>query len=205
MPIFAKDLFAGAAGTNLNAHTPDIGTAWTYNSGSGMLRNGGGGAYASTTGFKLLNIDGTPPLNDYFVQATINVKTVISTDVFGLSARLPNSGLASGIYALYDRTNAWYIIIENGGSNTSSASAAPADGAVFQLQVLGNQATLRVDGVVKCGPFTMASSPSGRAGICIQTSGVADTTTTGTHLTDFSAFIKDIPYVKTDQLAYMRI
>lgn len=79
---FAQDTFAGTGGTHLQAHTDNLGNAWTQLDTTGTFLNlTGGGALNSSTGGgnqQIYNDAATPTCADYSVLATLTLNTSVA-------------------------------------------------------------------------------------------------------------------------------
>ncbi len=106
-PVFVKDTFTDTAGTDIASHTPDVGGAWTYRSGSTgdlVIDNNNRLRTASAADCRI--IDATVPSSpDYVVQADITQVTNSTSTEFNIMGR-------------YDlATDNWYAIHFYNGNN----------------------------------------------------------------------------------------
>jgi hypothetical protein len=96
-PYLLQDLFAGTNSTNLAAHTMNVGSGWTTQSG-GFQLNGSGQAIATGTGLCLDTANAGA--SDADVSVTLNLSTLS-----------PFSGIV-GRYQ--DINNHWLLVLDNG-------------------------------------------------------------------------------------------
>jgi len=192
MAEFLYDSITGANGTNITAHTGELGATNSYQpQGAGTVLINNNAAYC-TGGPAYVITSGTPDTADYTVEAVVDVKSVIADTVTNgcvLFLRLPATG------------SAWIAVLFNGeycavawDGNLGSLISAPLSVGqhVVRVSVAGTSVNVYFDGVLN--QTVTASSPTakGKAGYGWQS---AITTTTGIHIMSVIAYdaVVDIP------------
>lgn len=186
------DLFAGAVGTLLTAHTPDVGGPWSNGTDAAMVLDGAGSCYQPTTTGEDNPTALTPPLASptQLVQARV-VR-------FSPAGPLANTGIVaryqddSNYYQVtyhpdYDLVILWRRLAA-GKTDLADYPAVITDGQSIGLGLYlnGDQLTVLLAGEPQT-PVTDAELPdAGRAGL-FNRHGADITANTGTHLADFIA------------------
>lgn len=143
------DNFAGANNTNLTAHAPDIGTAWTKVVGTpNLLLDGAGKVKASATGTDrtIYTVAPAPSSANYAVECQIDTWSTTATKDVSLIGRLVDSSnfysariwcVSSGVYGAQLRK---YV----GGTATilTGVSIMPTVGQKFRLKMVGSTISL---------------------------------------------------------------
>jgi len=189
---FATDLFAGTNGTDLNAHTADLGGSWTRQTTNGAFKlDGSGRVYCSHNDGGPLDcytIGATPPSADYTVRGTFHAVDSNSYR-FGLVSRFVDNAhyycveFSNGVFAL-EKNNSGLSII--GTPTTFSFNLFSTNDAVVDLIIAGTALTVKINGVTRITATDSSYASAGHAGL--YTSGSATTQTTGVHLMAFHAF-----------------
>jgi uncharacterized repeat protein (TIGR01451 family) len=189
-----SDSFTGAAGTVLSSRSGEIGASWSVygsptttavlSNENRVRRNG--------SGFAMYTASGVPPSADYSLQTDINVKSVLSQDSIGLTART-TSGDNFYLARLFinGTTTTWDLLKVVNGTPTVLASTPVALSAgqnhTLKLNVVGSLLTMWANGSqiasLNDGSLTAAGSPGLRFGYGGATG--APTNTAGLHADNF--------------------
>jgi hypothetical protein len=197
------DTFDGTAGTELSAHTPNVGGTWgpqpgfSPGAGSTTVLDGTGGMQSRSTGNGAVQNSQVPPSGSYTLEATFHKYSTIASEAAEVSGHASTSGdtciyfqwvEASGVFRLGHRVSGANTILQ-----TSSATTW-ADGTekVLRLQLtISGSDTLAagfVDGV-QVGTTQTISTASlqgpGRAGL---RQSLPQTATTGIHCINLRGF-----------------
>lgn len=168
MATFASDVFTDANGTDLNAHTPDVGGSWTKNQSTITIQSNRtqgslfAGAYYSN--------NGTPNSADYDVSADITFVTAAGSGLAGVQARVAGGAHFNTYVALYDAGNNRYELRRYSAGalsslGTSAYTYAQNETHTIKLRVNGSQITMFVDGVSLIDVSNGDISAAGLAGI----------------------------------------
>jgi len=186
---FFNDTFTGSLGA-LAGTSSDSGGTWSIHPTSvdGTLRSGAGIYHPTTNPASLMINSQTPPDADYYVEGDLLVKTVIASAVSGVNGRM--DGTAATFYGLRYNGSSFILFKSNAGTLTALATytATQPTGvtAVLRLEMLGDQISGYVDGVLRCGPVTDTDITAvGKIGTRMYGSNA--TTSTGQHLESMRA------------------
>jgi hypothetical protein len=151
MPFDVIDLFSGSAGTLLEAHTPDVGAAWsTGNSykytGSVVKLDGSGGVYSDTSNPSLYT---TPTTLAGTVHHIIAVYEFLTDLGAGFNVNLPIYTGNNG--ALVDNRVAY----ENGVWTLSGLTSASAVTQNFAFPASGTKVSIRITPNDSASPRTV--------------------------------------------------
>lgn len=192
MAEFLYDTFTAANGTNITAHTGELGATNSYQpAGAGTVLINDNAAYASAAPAYVITT-GTPDTADYVVEAVVDVKSVIP-DVISkgcvLFARLPASG-SSWVALLFN--GAECVFAANGSLSTIEAAVLSVGQHVVRIVVSGTNFYAYFDGVLTNSMTNATPTDKGKAGYGWQT---ALTTTVGIHIQSIIAYdaVVDIP------------
>ncbi len=166
MGVFASDQFAGTAGTDLTAHTPNVGGSWAQVSGiTGVIKLiGDGTAKGDSGGDSLYYNNGTPGAADYTVEADLT--QVSNLDVVGICARLSTGAKTMYVGYFDNAVPGWKLSVFNAGTETVMQSVSSTLGTHVWLTVASTTITLSVQGVaVNTSSVNSAISSAGKAGI----------------------------------------
>lgn len=190
------DLFTGVSGTNLTAHTPTFGQAWTAGAGFAPKLDGSGGAYQAASVGDPSDIPQicakTPVLAaDQSVECQVHLFDDPGTrdNKAGPLARIT---AATTFYALVyqSESDAWALLAVVAGVATVLAGAAvgavAGDTIALQLEVVGDQLTAIVNSEPQ-DPVTDATiAGAGAAGFACNPY-AATTAANGIHVRQFLA------------------
>lgn len=172
MTTIFQDTFTGSNGTQLQSHTPDIGTSWTRLYGSAAALDWVINASnqiapeVSTDNGVIYTADATYSNANYYVEFTLTAQST--------STARPTYALVR----VQDQENMYAVLI-NGGTNTcslykkvsgtwtalGSAFSKPADGSVCKLEIIGTTLTFYDDGVSVASATDSSISVAGKAGL----------------------------------------
>lgn len=199
--IFVKDTFTDTVGTALVSHTGETGATWTKTSYSNatnqILIGSANTAYGSATaGEGVWLASGNPTGPDYSVQADFVNKSAIGGQDMSILGRLSSGGTAFYYAARWNEANNQIELFKNiAGVFTTLGTPVNIGLAVghtvtVRLSMGGTNISVwaSIDGGAMFQYISTTDSSltgSGNAGI---RSVQAGTTTTGTHLDNFSAF-----------------
>ena len=165
----ANDTFIEASTVTLPNHTSDSGHTWTDREGLADLSVDGATdvCYANTVaGVDGHYISAVPASADYSVQATFKVGNSAHVTP-GISGR--NATGANTMYWVNFNEGTWYLRKWVAGTVTQIGTYTgdvPTAGLVVKLEMLGNQISVYVSGVLRIGPITDTSiTAAGRGGI----------------------------------------
>ncbi len=188
------DEFADIPGTDLASHTPNSGGSWSSLAavwtGGQLVITAGGRARSNVATTSVYQDSATPPSADYNVSATIYCYTNPTVAAPGVAGRIWTS--TQTLYFARYRANSgyqlWKYVAGTATQLGSTYSHTMSGGESHQitLSMLGTSISMLVDGAVLIGPITDSSiTAAGYAGLYDST-GVADTDSTGIHLTNFT-------------------
>lgn len=187
------DFFAGAATSNLSAHTPDLGGPWAIQAGYTPKLDGVGGCYQPA------GVGGGD-----FKPAALTPATIGEDQVVGLQLKfLDDPGTrdtVAGVVARHTGATTYYALAYNCDTGTWSLTAfvagvgtglsagtfEQATGRELQLQleVIGDQLTATVNGEVQDVITDASIAGDGAAGFCLNPNG-ATNASNGTHIRQF--------------------
>jgi uncharacterized repeat protein (TIGR01451 family) len=188
------DSFTGTAGAVLSSRSGEIGASWSaYGSPTttAVLSNENR-ARRNGSGFAMYTASGTPPSADYSLQTDINVKSVLSQDAIGLTARTTageNFYLAR--LSVNGPTTSWDLLKIVNGTSTSLASTPVSLSAgqnhTLKLNVVGTQLTMWANGSQIASVSDSALSATGSPGLRFGYGGATGvpTNTAGFHADNF--------------------
>lgn len=174
--LTVADTFTGTSTTAITSHSPEIGGAWTFRTGSNFEKiSTQNRAFRSGTGYSV-NSNTTPAGTDYAVEADLFPQTLLTGDVAGVVARLDTSATPVYYAAIWRRsTNAWSIVKVSGTTVTTLGSTFAQTLTQWQnyrvrLEVSGTSTTtlkLYVQGVLRITSADSATplTAAGSAGI----------------------------------------
>lgn len=167
---FAEDAFTGTDGTNLQSHTPDIGTSWTDRDGA-------------STGFQIntnrchTNLGGDfygyylapdPADADYMVQVDVLTSGSAKTSP-GPAIRMDTTGNGDVIFARWSGGDTrWEIYERDDGSVNLLGSGlldAPTSAQTAKLNATSVVPLLYIGGVLKATGGTTGVTATGKAGV----------------------------------------
>jgi hypothetical protein len=193
------DSFVGSSGTNLEAHVPTIGTSWAChpNFTANSAKLAGAGTVRRADTITTVHYYAQPGFTtaDYYVQATIDVKSVLANDVARVTARIDLSGITERCYdahvgvagvlrlARFDADGT----ATNIGAQTGSTSALlAAETHVLRIEVQGSTIRGYWDTVLFDTATDTTWASAGVSGIRLGGASAANASdTTGLHITDF--------------------
>lgn len=201
MPVFASDTFTDTSGTNLTAHTPEVGSAWVKTNGAtgdAMISDANRARINSTT-TAIYRQPTTPPSADYSVEATLVVKSYGGGITWnaGLYGRAPGDGTNScyrffftnpsgggaGTFTLGKIVTGTATVLDT----DTSFTLVDESSYVLRLEMIGSTIKGYLDGVEICSATDSAVSAAGFAAVYFgSTSAVSLNGNTG-HLDNFSA------------------
>lgn len=155
-----RDTFTGTINTNINAHTPDVGTSWTLiatggNTAGEISLNGSGavtGEGPNSAGHGLYTADATYPTADYDVEATFATFTpggITRTMYIGCRFTATNNFYFAWIEDGAGTNDIRIYSVSSGVSTklSSTEDTNPTTGDVFTLTCRGNKIGLKKNGV----------------------------------------------------------
>jgi hypothetical protein len=188
---FVQDTFTDPNGTELSAHSGEIGASWVNHSSFTLetyaidLNR----AITPTANIAMAYASGVPAGADYDVSATFRVMTAAyNATGQGIAARVdPTSGVNTMIFFRYVATNGWQCFQTSNGTSTqigsnSSQTLNVGQDYVVKLSVRGSTVTGYVDDVEKCTGTTTVLS-AGRIGV----RGTSASSTAGIAIADITA------------------
>lgn len=197
--VFLFDSFSDSAAATLTAHAPEIGGAWSVQTGdaafatSASLIDGANRLYGSGSTGVYQNA-AVPPSADYYVEADLVYLSSIASQTEGVAARMAASE-ATLYFARYQEGTGWQLVKTNAGASTllatqTSPAFVPKQTKRLRLEVSGAVdpvLTVKVDGATII-QFTDNSgtrvTATGKAGI---RGTAAKTATTGIHVDNVKA------------------
>jgi hypothetical protein len=185
--VFVKDTFSGAvAGSNLTAHTGEIGATWTNHASSptsSILVSSTGTIYGTTLGAaNLYYASGVPASADYSVFADVVVKSLINAA--SVCGRV-NTGALTYYLAILDGSNiSLYKRVAGTFTLLATTTAALSSGSTYRLglHMSGTVIKATLNGVVYLAAGDAAIAAAGRAGVQLDST---STDTTGLHIDNF--------------------
>jgi hypothetical protein len=169
MPI-VQDTFTDVAGTDLTAHTGEVGATYTehpvFAAGQFVISDANR-VRSNSGGDSLCLASGVPPSADY--RATADVRVETWNNDAGLAIRFDPSALV-GILCFLDAISGDFRMGEfNGGSfavlDTFTTSFSAGSDQAIEVRVAGNQVWGYLNGVLRLGPATTVVAAAGRAGL----------------------------------------
>lgn len=189
--IFFEDTFTGAA-ASLAGRTSSTGGIWSTHplstGGATHQLSGLGGIYQNGFDVGLMTNNQAAPDADYYVEADLLVKTVVAGGVSAsVNGRMDSAALT--FYGIRYTGTAFILYKSVAGTLTTLATytATQSTGvlATIRLEMLGDQISGYVDGILRMGPVTdTAITAAGRVGTRMfgnNTGGNNTTATTGQH------------------------
>jgi hypothetical protein len=175
MATFAQDSFTDTNGVKLQSHTPETGGSWvqhTANVNELQILNNKCVQDDAGADNRVYYNNGTPGAADYYVQLVFRrTGTLGGGQGIGVLARLSTAAL-TGYYFRYNEGSGWQTYKVSAGTFTQIGSTTAVGLTLNQdytirLDVTGDQITVTVDGVSKCGsPITDSThSSAGKSGI----------------------------------------
>lgn len=182
--MFFEDTFTAPGGT-LAGHVSDSGAAWSKHplSPSTHSLSGFGGIYQPGAGEAgLMMPSAAPPNADYYVEADLLIKTVITGASIAICGRMSSADLT--YYGLRYTAGSFILFKSVAGTLTTLgtyAATQPTNVAgIMRLEMKGNQVSGLVNGVLRIGPVADTSvAAAGSVGTRIY--GVSATVTAGQH------------------------
>lgn len=176
---FVRDTFSGeAAGTNLNAHTGELGATWAKNPFvNGDIRISSAARIYHATGIdgSFYNASGTTGA-DYRVIATLHRLSTLPTGIADVLARVSatTDTRYGARYSAVTPGPGWslYKVVRGTAAGLGVASGetlAVGDSRQVVLEVSGTSVRLYVDGVERVGATDSAITLAGRAGVSLAT------------------------------------
>lgn len=170
MPTVFSDNFTDTGGTTLASHVPGTGTSWTALTGTGLSGNmqiDTGGTYArnGTSGITAYTADATYPQADYTVTGTIVRPGSPFGDTFAVMGRAADG---NNFYGFRNNATTWQIWTRIAGANTAvgtTFSAAPANGDIFTLEMIGSTLNGYVNSVLRCTATNSSLTAAGKGGL----------------------------------------
>lgn len=191
MAQFLNDTFTDTDGTGLASHTGETGATWTLYSvvnasGSAVIQSNRLRGNAAGSQGSFFYASGTSINADYYVEATLDIQTLLSGTYSGVIGRaIPAS--SNFYWAIYNvGTAAWELWKTVSGTATKLGdfAATPSGSAVLRLDMVGTTIRVLVDGTQRISVTDSSLSTAGRAGVVFY--GVM-TSTTGVQITTITA------------------
>lgn len=169
------DTFTGPNGTNLEAHTPEIGTSWTeeYSTATGQIdiqSNTIQSEYSGGSDGSFQKANGTYPHGNYTVTAVFStIDNGSGARNAWIGCRYANSGGFDGYFAsIAQQPNTNDVVIyrvDNGTPTKISGTedTNPTTGDTFVLECKGSQIGLKKNGSYVINPITDATYSTGVA------------------------------------------
>jgi hypothetical protein len=167
---YVQDSFTGTDGTALSAHTPDTGSAWTFDLGDGKLL--GNRAQGASWSWSIDHSTTVLPSADYEVSMDLiwngpNDGGMVSS---GVAGRI--NGNVDRYYAYYDMSSGqWKLDQRHGnvGSTIGTFAQPYVQGQTHNLKLgmVGTAITVYVDGVSRISVTDANVTAKGQAGVAI--------------------------------------
>lgn len=182
MTAIVTDTFTEGSNTNLNAHTPEVGGAWSYAMGTWTVV-GATDIVQLSSGQEFAWNAAVPPGADYYAEVTGRTGATNATDRFGVAIRGDGGGYAAagtdcyyayirgdGVLSVLEQTNG-VIAAPSGysGDYTITGFSASTD-YTLRLEVSGSTITAYIDGVSRATASDSTISAAGRIGIYLRNS-----------------------------------
>ena len=187
---FLNDTFTDTNGVAVTAHTPETGGSWVaqtgYTPSPNSLINNNRLYAASATG--VYRNTATPPSADYYVECVLDFFTTVSADNNGVTGRA--SDVANTFYfARWSQTAGGFQLFKCvAGTNTQLGStytnAFTSGSRTVRLTMTGTTIAMSIDGTERVSVTDSSIAAAGFAGI---RGALANTTTTGIHMTSITA------------------
>ena len=164
---FVSDLMTGSDGTDLTAHTGEIGATWSKVTGvTGVIKLTSNRCKGDSGGVSLYYASGDPTSAEYDVEADIYV--ISSTDYPGIGGRVSTSA-ETGYFVWHDPSNEWHLVQMISGTQTDlgSYSQALVSGTTYHVKLEIRDATKKVfiDGVERISSSDNTITAAGKAAI----------------------------------------
>lgn len=182
MARIVYDTLTEGSNTNLNAHTPEVGGAWTYGMGTWTVLEATD-VLSLSSGQQFAYNAATPPSADYWVEVTGRTVATGATDRFGVLVRGDGGDYAAAgtdcYYAYITGTGLLVMLEQTNGSVAAPASysgdytisgfSASTD-YTLRLEAIGSTITAYLDGVSRATASDSTISAAGQAGVYLRNS-----------------------------------
>jgi chitodextrinase len=184
--IYIWDTFTGSNGTNLVSHTPDVGSAWTEEQGTNVLKLLNNQLQTTQTfGESRVSSATTPATANYEVSIDVIFNGSTSANKLGIQGRSAGpQNRADGYMAVYNAAANQWELDKYSGFNLSTlgtyAQAYVAGQAHnMKLGMNGSTITVYVDGVSRISATDASFNTVGKTGIYFNINGTDTTSLLG--------------------------
>jgi hypothetical protein len=184
--VFFQDTFTGTAGTNVTAHTPDVGTSWVQHasfSGGIFLISDANRSRPSVVDAYYYSSD-NPASADYDVQADFRAFDTGGGN--GIMGRMSTVGVNGYLVQAQGTALKLYSAVSGSFTNigTTTSTLTTGQTKTVKLEMRGTAIKVYVDGVQEISVTDSAVSAAGKPGM---RAFIAATNTTGVHFDSFTA------------------
>lgn len=181
MTAFVTDTFTEGSNTNLNAHTPEVGGAWSYAMGTWTVV-GATDVVQLSSGQEFAWNSASPPGANYYVEAVGRTVATNATDRFGVAIGDGGGYAAVGTdcYYLYVTGAGSLVMLEQANGSIAAPSSYSGDYTIpgfsastdytIRLDRNGSTLTGYLDGVARVTATDSTFSANGQAGIYLRNS-----------------------------------